>query len=125
MPARMRTAGAIAKQGKLDEARQLPAAGRRRQPRRARAAPGRRGAAAARRAAPSDAFNLLGDLAKQPEQPDLLYDLALTAEKLERFDLLETHLRKLIQLKPDHAHAYNALGYSFADRNTRLPEARS
>jgi Flp pilus assembly protein TadD len=72
-----------------------------------------------------DAFKLLTQaLDKQPEQPDLLYDLALTAEKLERFDLLETHLRKLIQVKPDHAHAYNALGYSFAERNLRLPEAR-
>src|SRR3970282_1797419 len=63
-------------------------------------------------------------LAKEPEQPELLYDLALTAEKLERYDLLESHLRKLIQVKPEHAHAYNALGYSFAERNTRLPEAR-
>ncbi|MDF3011567.1 MAG: hypothetical protein K0S03_2363, partial [Burkholderiales bacterium] len=72
-----------------------------------------------------DAFDLLGEaLAKEPEQPELLYDLALTAEKLERYDLLESHLRKLIQVKPDHAHAYNALGYSFAERNTRLPEAR-
>ena len=42
------------------------------------------------------------------------------AEKLERFDVLEANLRKLIQVKPDHAHAYNALGYSFAERNTRL-----
>ena len=38
--------------------------------------------------------------------------------------MLEGNLRKLIQVKPDHAHAYNALGYSFADRNLRLPEAR-
>jgi Flp pilus assembly protein TadD len=29
----------------------------------------------------------------------------------------------VIELKPDYAHAYNALGYSFADRNMRLPEA--
>ena len=33
-------------------------------------------------------------------------------------------LRKVIVLKPDHHHAYNALGYSFADRNVRLPEAK-
>ena len=73
----------------------------------------------------SEAFSLLGKaLEGQPEQPDLLYDFALTAEKLERFDLLEANLKKLIQVKPDHAHAYNALGYSFAERNTRLDEAR-
>jgi Flp pilus assembly protein TadD len=72
-----------------------------------------------------EAFDLLTQaLDKQPDQPDLLYDIALTAEKLERFDLLEANLRKLIQVKPDHAHAYNALGYSFAERNTQLPEAR-
>ncbi|NJM34454.1 MAG: DUF374 domain-containing protein [Rhodomicrobium sp.] len=33
-------------------------------------------------------------------------------------------LRKLITLKPGDAQAYNALGYSLADRNVRLPEAR-
>src|SRR5204863_481692 len=58
------------------------------------------------------------------EQPELLYDFALTAEKLEKYDVLERNLRKLIEVKPDHAHAYNALGYSFAERNTRLGEAR-
>jgi Flp pilus assembly protein TadD len=39
-------------------------------------------------------------------------------------DLLESNLKRLIKLQPDHAHAYNALGYSFADRNLRLPEAQ-
>jgi len=73
-----------------------------------------------------EAFNILGQaLAQNPDEPDLLYDHALTAEKLERFDVLENNLRKLIAVRPDHAHAYNALGYSFADRNTRLEEART
>jgi Flp pilus assembly protein TadD len=48
----------------------------------------------------------------------------LLAEKLGRLETLETNLRKLIALKPDSAQAYNALGYSYADRNLRLPEAR-
>lgn len=73
----------------------------------------------------ADAYQVLGEaLAKAPEQPELLYDHALTAEKLDRFDVLEANLRKLIGLQPNHAHAYNALGYSFADRNQRLDEAR-
>jgi tetratricopeptide (TPR) repeat protein len=73
----------------------------------------------------SDAYEVLGQaLAKSPEQPDLLYDHALTAEKLDRFDVLEANLRKLIQMQPGHAHAYNALGYSLADRNQRLDEAK-
>lgn len=71
------------------------------------------------------AFDLLDTLfAGQPEQPDLLYETALLAERLGRMDVLETRLRKLIELRPDSAQAYNALGYSFADRNQRLPEAR-
>jgi tetratricopeptide (TPR) repeat protein len=125
LPARMRTANAIAKQGKLDEARAYLQ-------RVAAENPGEQTQLLVAEAQllrdanrPRDAFTLLSQaLDKQPEQPDLLYDLALTAEKLERFDLLEAHLRSLIRIRPDHAHAYNALGYSFADRNTRLPEAR-
>lgn len=74
---------------------------------------------------PGGAFALLGRaLEKDPNQPELLYDQALTAEKLGRYDVLEQSLRKVIKLQPDHAHAYNALGYSLADRNLRLPEAR-
>lgn len=72
-----------------------------------------------------EAFDLLDRaLSQQPEQPDLLYETALLAEKLGRVEMLETHLRKLIVLKPDSAQAFNALGYSYADRNQRLPEAR-
>ena len=63
-------------------------------------------------------------LERLPNHPDLLYDFAMAAEKVERIDLLEANLKKVIQLKPDHAHAYNALGYSLADRNERLSEAR-
>ena len=67
---------------------------------------------------------LAAGLAKQPDQIDLLYEIALLAERLGRPDELESRLRRLIALKPDHAHAHNALGYSFADRNIRLDEAR-
>jgi Flp pilus assembly protein TadD len=38
---------------------------------------------------------------------------------------MERLLRRVIELKPDHQHAYNALGYSLAERNVRLPEART
>jgi len=73
----------------------------------------------------AEAFKVLDSaLQSQPDQPDLLYDRALTAEKLERYDILESDLLKLIKIRPDHAHAYNALGYSFADRNVRLDEAK-
>ena len=71
-----------------------------------------------------EAYELLaGGLATQPEQSELLYESALLAEKLGRHEAMEASLRKLIRLKPEHAHAYNALGYSFAERNQRLEEA--
>jgi tetratricopeptide (TPR) repeat protein len=72
-----------------------------------------------------DAFDLLGRaLEKLPDSHELLYDHAMAAEKVNRLDVLEANLRKLITLRPDHAHAHNALGYTFADRNERLDEAR-
>ena len=71
------------------------------------------------------AFTLLDQmLSTQPDQPELLYETALLAEKLGQMDILERRLRKLIELRPDSAQAYNALGYSFAERNMRLPEAK-
>ncbi len=125
LPARMRTANALAKQGNLAEARAyLRGVSVQAEPQRVQLLVAEsqllREANLNR-----EAFELLGQaLQKSPDQPDLLYDHALTAEKLDRFDVLESSLRRLIQLKPDHAHAYNALGYSFAERNLRLPEAK-
>lgn len=56
---------------------------------------------------------------------ELLYDQAMLAEKLDRLDEMERLLRQIIAAKPEYQHAYNALGYSFAERNIRLPEART
>jgi tetratricopeptide (TPR) repeat protein len=71
-----------------------------------------------------EVYDLLDEgLKKLPDYPELLYDRALAADKLGKFKILEQDLRKLIKLKPDNAHAYNALGYSFAERGTHLPEA--
>jgi tetratricopeptide (TPR) repeat protein len=71
------------------------------------------------------AYDLLRDaLAATPDDLDFVYDQAMMAEKLGRLDEMERLLRKAIAAKPDYYHAYNALGYSFADRNVRLPEAR-
>ncbi|MBM3345531.1 MAG: tetratricopeptide repeat protein [Betaproteobacteria bacterium] len=72
-----------------------------------------------------DAFDLVArELDQLPDNPELLYDHAMLAERLDRIDVLESSLRRLIGIRPDHAHAYNALGYSLADRNMRLSEAR-
>lgn len=58
-----------------------------------------------------------------PDSPDLLYDHAMMAEKLNKLDVLEKNLRRVIQIKPEEAQAYNALGYTLADRTNRLDEA--
>ncbi len=72
----------------------------------------------------TEAYDLLNkQLVDQPDQPELLYETALLAEKLDRLDIMERNLRKLISVKPDDAHAYNALGYSLADHGLRLDEA--
>jgi tetratricopeptide (TPR) repeat protein len=63
-------------------------------------------------------------LDQQPDNLDLLYDSALAAEKLNRLDVVESNLRRLVTLKPDHAQGWNALGYTLADRTDRLKEAR-
>ncbi len=73
-----------------------------------------------------DAFDVLdAALRAEPENPELLYESALMAERIGRIEVMEGRLRKLIALKPDHAHAYNALGYSLADRRQRLDEAEA
>jgi tetratricopeptide (TPR) repeat protein len=71
-----------------------------------------------------EAYQLLANAVKaQPEDSDLAYELAMTAEKLERIDEMEKLLKGIIARQPDYHHAYNALGYSLADRNLRLDEA--
>lgn len=70
-----------------------------------------------------DALNAL--LQENPDNPELLYDSALLAERLEKHEEMEKRLLRLIDLRPDNPLAYNALGYSLADRDIRLPEARA
>jgi len=66
---------------------------------------------------------LAAALERSPEDTALLYDAAMAAERTDRIDEMERLLRRLMQLKPDDPHAYNALGYTLADRKLRLPEA--
>ena len=71
-----------------------------------------------------ESYELLGKaVANMPNSNELIYDYAMAAERVQQFTVLETQLRKLIKIKPDFAQAYNALGYSFAERNIKLEEA--
>jgi tetratricopeptide (TPR) repeat protein len=68
---------------------------------------------------------LQAKLALNPEDLDDLYELAMLHEKLGELDDMERLLRQLMLAKPDDPQAYNALGYSLADRGLRLPEAKT
>jgi tetratricopeptide (TPR) repeat protein len=71
-----------------------------------------------------ESYELLGKaVANMPNSNELIYDYAMAAERVQQFTVLETQLRKLIKIKPDFAQAYNALGYSFTERNIKLEEA--
>ena len=123
MPAKVRAAQVLLRQNKLDEARERLAAARATTPGDSRlvVAEAQLLRDAGRHA---EAFAFLAKaLEVQPDQPELLYETALTAEKLGYVDVMERHLLRLIALKPDSAQAYNALGYSLADRNLRIDEA--
>jgi len=63
-------------------------------------------------------------LAQFPADTDLQSELAMLCEKLGRFDQMESLLRGIMKVKPTDPHAFNALGYSLADRKIRLDEAR-
>ena len=123
--ARMRSAQILAGQGKLDEARKLlseASTGSEEQSIQFAIAE----AALLRKAKqPQAAFDLLdARLENLPDNAELLYETALLAERLDQLEIMERRLRRLIELQPEHGQAYNALGYSFADRGIRLPEAR-
>lgn len=62
-------------------------------------------------------------LMRDPKSIDFRYDRAMVAERLGKLREMEEDLRTVINIKPNHAHAHNALGYSFAERGVRLDEA--
>jgi len=125
IPARSRAAQILLKQGRIEEARELihttqtTLAGERTQLILAESQLLREAGRHAEAYAVLDAA-----LAKQPDNPELLYETALTAEREGKPEVLETHLKRLLELKPDHAHALNAMGYSLTERNIRLGEAQ-
>lgn len=121
--AKLRVAAMMAKQGKIAEARKylsdLPAVTieQRVQVRQAEAQLLR------------DANDLAGaysvleqGLKEHPDSPELLYDSAMVAERLDKLDDAEARLRRVVELKPDDAQSLNALGYTLVDRTTRFGE---
>lgn len=58
------------------------------------------------------------------DNTDLLYARGLNAADMDRVDLLEQDLRKILATQPDHVDSLNALGYTLADKTDRLVEAK-
>lgn len=120
----IRRAQLMAKEGKLADARQFlrdyKAANDTEQAQLAQAE-----AQLLREAKQADEANRVMEAALQryPDNTDLLYDYAMLAESQKKNESMETALRRVIALAPNSQHAYNALGYSFADRNIHLDEA--
>jgi tetratricopeptide (TPR) repeat protein len=121
-----RRAAILAREGKLEQAREL-----------IRAAPETKAEDARSKISAevqllrdSKQFQLAYDFLREqvqhdPADVDWRYELAMAAEKLDKISEMEELLRQVIAEKPDYHHAYNALGYSLADRSLRLPESRA
>ncbi len=121
--AKLRIATILGKQGKVDEARRyladLPAVtiDQRVQVRQAEAQVLREAGDL------KAAYAVLGKgLAEHPDAPDLIYDRAMIAEKLDRIDEAEAALRRLLELRPEDPQSLNALGYTLVDRTARIDE---
>ncbi|HMN77580.1 MAG TPA: tetratricopeptide repeat protein [Burkholderiaceae bacterium] len=120
----LRRASLLVRQGRVDDARALIRATPERAPSDARAKLLAEAQLLREAKLWSAAYDVLAKANEQfPNDPDLLYEQSMIAEKLGRFDDMERQLRRVIEIAPTYQHAYNALGYSLADRNIRLQEA--
>jgi tetratricopeptide (TPR) repeat protein len=71
-----------------------------------------------------EAYNLYSQyLETQPDDAEILYARALSAESLDRLDAAERDFRRVLQQDPDNTRTLNALGYTLADRTERYDEA--
>ncbi|MEP6790685.1 MAG: tetratricopeptide repeat protein [Ramlibacter sp.] len=123
--AQTRRAFILARQGKLDEARKLIQALPERNPGDGRSKLMAEVQLLREAKQFKAAYELLAQAAaRDPKDAELLYDQAMLAEKMGNLPEMERLLRAVIAAKPDYHHAYNALGYSLAERSMRLPEAR-
>lgn len=123
--AQLRRSAILARQGKLEEARKLIRGLPERSPADARL----KITAEVQLLRDSKKYKMAYDLlaeasARNANDFDLVYDMAMVAEKMGNLEDMERLLRSVMAGKPEYHHAYNALGYSLAERNTRLPEAR-
>ena len=63
-------------------------------------------------------------LQRMPEQPSLWYAQGAIYEQLKDYPAMEKAMRTVIHLAPNHAQAYNFIGYSLVERHSDLAEAQ-
>ena len=68
-------------------------------------------------------YEIVSTLKSEPKDQGLLYTYAMSAEKSGHLDVMEKTLREILRKNPNDVNSLNALGYSLADRNQKLPEA--
>lgn len=68
-------------------------------------------------------YEIVSAVKPAPTNPGILYTYAMSAEKMGYMDVMEKTLREILRKNPDDVNSLNALGYSLADRNIKLPEA--
>lgn len=120
-----RRASLLARQGKVPQARELVRSAPERSPDDARAKLVAEAQVLRDVKLWTEAYEVLERASQRfPDDADLLYEQAMMAEKIGQLETMEKLLRRVMALKPEHAHAYNALGYSLAERNLRLPEGK-
>ncbi len=59
-----------------------------------------------------------------PDTTEIKYDLAMLYERQGKMDEFEKLMKRVIELDPDNANAYNSLGYTYADQNRHLDQAQ-
>lgn len=124
MTATVRRVQMLAGLGKADEARAAVAEAVQRQPQKAYLLVVWQANAMSAAGRSAEALQMLENfLAERPDEPDVLLEASMVAEKLGRHEDMERWARSAIALRPDDALGQNALGYSLADRNVRLAEA--
>ena len=122
----VRRASLLARQGKINEARELIRRVPGQTPADTRAKLLAEAALLRDRKMWVEAEKVLAQASKTfPDDADLLYEQAMVDEKMNHLDDMERLLRHVIELKPDQPNAYNALGYSLADRNDAAAPRRA
>lgn len=124
LPAQIGRAQLLADQGKVDEGRALLHGIKSSDPREQLALKRAESDLLVKAKRYDDAEKLLAvEVKGHPDDPDLLYQYGMVAELNKHYDVMEKAMRRVMASQPDNAQAYNALGYSLTERNTRLPEA--